>query len=136
MAVTANQRIAVQSPGKRVAYKAAASKRFYAGTAAYLTTAGYLTDVIAAGANVFAGIVRQEVDNSSGSNGDLEVECFTEGDFELPCASAAQADVGDVFYGVDNYAFNTTSASQSKVGRCVRNVSSTVNVIRIDVAQT
>jgi hypothetical protein len=54
----------------------------------------------------------------------------------LPCASAAQADVGDVFYGVDNYAFNTTSASQSKVGRCVRNVSSTVNVIRIDVAQT
>lgn len=136
MAVTANQRIKAQSPGRLRSHPVVASKHLYAGTIAYLTAGGYMTDVIAAGANVFAGIVKAEVDNSAGASGDLTAEVWTQGDFELTGSGLTQADEGDLMYGVDNYAFNATATAQSLIGRLARYISATKGVIAIDPDQT
>jgi hypothetical protein len=136
MAVTANQRIEVQSPGELVSYLCAASKRFYKGTLAFILPAGHATDVIATTANVFGGIVKEEVDNSSGAAGDLRVECWTHGDFVLGGSGFAQANVGDLMYGVDNFTVNNTATDQPLVGRCVEFISSTKIVVRIEVVHS
>lgn len=133
MAVTANQPIKVQSPGKLVNYPCVASVAHYAGTLGFIIPAsGYLTNVIAAGVNTFAGIVKEAVAAPSAS-GDAKVDCWTEGDFELTTTGADQSWVGDLIYAVDNYAVDKTSASQSLVGRCVGYVSATKIIVRIDI---
>jgi predicted RecA/RadA family phage recombinase len=138
MAVTADQPIKVQSPGKLVAYPAVASVAHYGGTLAFIIAAsGYATNVIAAGANIFAGIVKSNGGVAApAASGDANVECWTEGDFELLTASADQGWVGDLIYAVDNYMVDKTSASQTLVGRCVGFVSATRIIVRIQVNAT
>jgi predicted RecA/RadA family phage recombinase len=70
------------------------------------------------------------------ASGDANVECWTEGDFELLTASADQGWVGDLIYAVDNYMVDKTSASQTLVGRCVGFVSATRIIVRIQVNAT
>jgi len=96
MAVTANQIIKKQDGCIR-SYPVAAV-HIYEGTLVYLTAAGYATDVTATGVNGFVGIARSEVDNSGGSAGDLNVEVWAEGDFELTLTGegdSLDARVGD-----------------------------------------
>lgn len=130
MAVTANQ-LTKRQEGCRRSYPAAAV-HIYEGTLVYLTAAGYATDVTATGVNGFVGIAVAEVDNSAGSAGDLNVEVYTEGDFELTLTGGAQAEVGSLAYGDDNYAVVVTIGSTSvPIGRIVKHVSSTRAVISI-----
>lgn len=130
MAVTANQ-IVKKQDGDIRSYPVAAV-HIYEGTLVYLTAAGYATDVTATGVNGFVGIAREEVDNSAGSAGDLTVEVWAEGDFELTVTSGAQAEVGSVVYGDDNYACVFSIGSTSvPIGRMVRHVSSTKAIVSI-----
>lgn len=131
MAVTANQLIKMQE-GCRRSYPVAASTRIYQGTLVYITAAGYADDDTATGVNAFAGIAVGEADNSSGSAGDIEVEVYTEGDFELTGTSFAQTDVGMPIYGDDNYATVVSLGSTSvRIGTVVRYVSSTKHIVAI-----
>jgi hypothetical protein len=138
MAVTADQPIKVQSPGELVAYKAVASVAHYGGTLAFIIPAsGYATNVIAAGANTFAGVVKSNGGiTAPAASGDANVECWTHGDFELLTSGADQSWVGDLVYAVDNYMVDKTSASQSIVGRCVGFVSATRIIVRIEVTHS
>lgn len=130
MAVTANQIIKKQDGCIR-SYPAAAV-HIYEGTLVYLTAAGYATDVTATGVNGFVGIARSEVDNSGGSVGDLNVEVWAEGDFELTLTGGAQAEVGSIVYGDDNYACVVSIGSTSvPIGRIVKHVSSTKAIVNI-----
>jgi hypothetical protein len=137
MAVTADQPIKVQSPARLVSYKAVASVAHYGGTLAFIIPAsGYATNVIAAGVNTFAGVVKSNGGiTAPAASGDSEVECWTEGDFELTTSGATQDWVGDLAYAVDNYTVNVTAASQTKIGRVVRYISATKIVVRIEVTQ-
>lgn len=136
MAVTANQLIQGQDMHGKISGKVLAAKHLYQGCLAFIVPAsGFVTDVIAAGVNVFAGILVGEVDNSAGANGDLECEMWSEGVYELTGSGFSQATVGSLIYAVDNYTVNTTSASQTKIGRCVRYISSTRIAVKIDVQQ-
>jgi hypothetical protein len=130
MAVTANQIVKHQDGDVR-SYPVAAV-HIYEGTLVYLTAAGYATDVTATGVNGFVGIAKEEIDNSAGSAGDLNVEVWTEGDFELTITGGAQAEVGSIIYGDDNYACVVTLGSTSvPIGRIVKHVSSTKAIVEI-----
>lgn len=130
MAVTANQIVKHQEGCVR-SYPVAAV-HIYEGTLVYLTAAGYATDVTATGVNGFLGIAKEEIDNSAGSAGDLNLEVWAEGDFELTITGGAQAEVGSIIYGDDNYACVVTLGSTSvPIGRIVKHVSSTKAIVEI-----
>lgn len=131
MAVTANQLIKMQD-GDKVSIPVAASTRIYQGTLVFINASGYADDDTATGVNAFAGIAVAEADNSSGSNGDIEVEVLVEGDFELTGTGFAQTDVGMPIYADDNYACVLSLGSTSvRIGTIVRYVSSTKHIVRI-----
>lgn len=134
MAVTANQVIKRQGrDGNIVAVPVAASKRLYEGTLCYLDASGNATDVINTDVGRFIGIVRGEVDNSTGSAGDKTVECWTDGTFELTLSSATlvAADVGKTVYGVDNATISETGADQPEVGVVRKFISTTKALVEI-----
>lgn len=131
MAVSANQLIKKQDGCKR-SYPVAASTRIYQGTLVYVTAAGYADDDTATGVNGFIGVAVAEADNSSGSAGDIEVEVWTEGDFELTGTFNSITDVGMPAYGDDNYAVVVAlGASSVRIGKVVNFVSATKAVIAI-----
>lgn len=131
MAVTANQLVKMQDGDKR-SYPVAASTRIYQGTLVYLNAAGYATDETATGVNAFIGVATGEANNTSGSAGDIEVEVYTEGDFELTGTSFAQTDVGMPIYADDNYAcVLTLGATSVRIGTIVRYVSATKHIVSI-----
>lgn len=124
-AVTANQITNMKNAGGLMHGKAAAVN-LYAGTLAYsIAASGFITGDDAAGANQFMGVVREQVDNSGGSAGDLDVELYTEGVFYLPGSGFSQALVGDPIYGIDNYTVQASDTSASRVGTCQEFVSAT-----------
>lgn len=125
MAVTANQVIKRREDCVR-AYPVAASTRIYEGTLVYITAAGYADDDTATGVNGFAGIARAEADNSSGSAGDVWVEVYSEGEFELVGSGFAQTDVGMPIYGDDNFTIvNALGSTSVRIGTATRYISST-----------
>ena len=131
MAVTANQIVKMQC-GERRSYPVAASTNIYEGTLVFINASGYADDDTATGVNGFAGIAVRQADNSSGSAGDVWVEVYVEGDFELTGTSLAQTDVGMPAYADDNYAVvNALGSTSVRIGKFVRYVSSTKAVVAI-----
>jgi len=131
MAVTANQLVKVQD-GDRRSYPVEESTRIYQGTLVYVNAAGYACDVTATGVNAFVGIAAGEADNTSGADGAIEVEVYTEGDFELTGTFNSITDVGMPAYGDDNYAVVLAlGATSVRIGRVVRFVSTTKAIIAI-----
>jgi hypothetical protein len=131
MAVTANQVIKVQE-GDRRSYPVEESTRIYQGTLVYVNAAGYACDVTATGVNAFVGIAVSEADNTSGADGAIEVEVYTEGDFELTGTFNSITDVGMPAYGDDNYAVVVAlGATSVRIGRVVRFISTTKAIVAI-----
>lgn len=131
MAVTANQ-VVKRQDGVRRSYPVAASTRIYEGTLVFVNAAGYADDDTATGVNGFVGVAVAEADNSSGSNGDISVEVFTEGDFELTSSGLAQTDVGMPAYADDNYAVvNALGSTSVRIGKFVKINSATKPVVAI-----
>jgi predicted RecA/RadA family phage recombinase len=131
MAVTANQPIKKQDGCKR-SYPVEEATRIYQGTLVFLNAAGYACDVTATGVNAFIGIAVGEADNTNGADGAIEVEVWTEGDFELTLTGGAQAEVGSPVYADDNYALVVAlGATSVRVGRIVRHISSTKAIVAI-----
>lgn len=133
MAVTANQ-IVKRQDGCIRSFPVAASTKIYQGTLVFLTASGYADDDTATGVNGFLGIAKEYVDNSSGSAGDLSVEVYTDGDFELVGAGTySQANVGDIVYAEDNYTIGVAISSASvPIGKVTRFVSSTKLIVEIE----
>ena len=131
MAVTANQ-LTKRQEGCVRSYKMDAVN-IYEGTLVYLTAGGYATGVTATGVNGFVGIAKSQVDNSGGSAGDLAIEVYAEGDFELVGAGTFTiANVGDIVYGDDNYAIVVSiGATSVPIGRCIGYVSATKLTVEI-----
>jgi hypothetical protein len=134
MAVTANQIVKRQGGDGHIrSCPVAASTHLYGGTLAYLDTDGNATGAISNEDLRFIGIVREEIDNSAGAAAAKSVELWTDGDFDLPMASASllQSDVNITLYGVDNFTLSETAANQPEVGKLVALVSTSVARVRI-----
>lgn len=131
-AVTANQ-VIKRAEGCRVVYPVAASTRIYEGTMVFIDASGYANDDTGSGANRFGGIAIAEVDNSGGSAGDLSVEVWEEGEFELVGSSLVQGSVGLDAYATDNFTIDDAYASNGvRVGRITRLISSTKVMVKLD----
>jgi len=135
MAVTANQ-LYVRQDGMRASLPVAASTRIYEGTLVF-ESAGYADDDTGAGIKKFVGIAIEEKDNSAGSAGDLNVEIWKTGIFELTGSGFAQADVGEMAYATDNYTIASgPTASGVPIGEIVEYLSSSRVAVSIDTTQS
>ncbi len=137
MAVTANQTLQAQNPRRLVTGKVAASTTLYQNTLAFFERTsgsgeGYVLGDDDGGANNFAGIVVDKVDNSSGSAGDKDVELYTEGDVVLQGSGFTRAIVGDKAYADDNFTTTATSGSMTYIGTFVEYISATKMRVAID----
>lgn len=103
-ALSAARNDVLRKQGDEVAYPVLAGQKIYEGSTVLIeASSGYAitndgtTKTISAG-DMFVGICAETADNTSGSNGDVEVRVYAKGTFELPFASGdsiAQANVGD-----------------------------------------
>lgn len=133
MAVSANQVVTMSDEGALIQGKAS-NVNLYQNTLAFWdASTGYVTNDDNGGANAFAGIVYQQVDNSGGSAGDKPVELYSKGVFRLTGSSFTQATAGDLIYATDNFVITATSTSASRIGRAVNYVSATQVDVMIDV---
>jgi hypothetical protein len=129
-AVTANQLIRRRDASKK-AYPVAASTIIYQGTMVFINGDGYADDDTNSGANKFGGIAIAKADNSAGSNGDVWVEVWDDGEFYLTGAGLAQTNVSDKIYASDNYTATLTASGNTYIGRISEYVSSTVVVVDV-----
>lgn len=141
MSVSANQLIQAQNASGLVHHPVAALTHLYQNTIAFFertsgATEGYITDDDDDGANNFAGIVREEVDNSSGDAGDLEVELYTEGDVVLQGSGFGHQDEGELAYASDNFTVTASSSNTTKIGRFRNFISTTKMRVQIDTQQS
>lgn len=135
MAVTANQLITRQD-SDRAGYPVAASTTIYQGTLAFVNASGYLDDDTANGANKFAGVSVELCDNSSGANGDLKVDVWCEGKFELTGSGFAQTDIGKPAYATDNYTVTANPTDGAVyIGIIKEYVSATKVVVELDTKE-
>ena len=92
----------------------------YRGAMVKHNAAGFAEPCAAEAGSVFAGIAEEQIDNSGGSAGDLNVKVITEGSFLLTASGMAQTDVGVVIYATDDQlATKTEAANLQVVGRMV-----------------
>lgn len=139
-ALTDDKNYQSQGAGEMREYDAIASDIIYKGAAVGIkqstTNTGYArpTQTDAGGVDVFAGIAMKQVDNSSGSNGDKQVECYTKGRFKLEgFTGLTAADTGKLVYASDDQTFTLTSTNNTLIGRITKYVSATVAWVEIIV---
>lgn len=108
----------------------------YAGAIVMLDAQRYARPAAALASNGgCVGIALETVDNASGSDGDVEVKCWS-GLVELPATSIAQAAVGGLVYASDDDTVDETQGSnEPKVGVLEEVVSSTKGWVRVGPAQ-
>ena len=80
----------------------------------------------------FVGFCIQNVDNSTGSAGDMRVQVKTYGEIQLAIGSLAATDVGKPVYASDDDTFTKTSSGNSKIGWCSRYISSGVGIVEFE----
>ena len=134
MAVTAEQLIKARIPGtgRLIQGGVEEGEVLYGGTMAFWDADGYLTPT--ATNNRFAGIVKKTVDNSAGTDGAIQAELYTEGDFVLPLSSVATADITPgLAYASDNYTLTTTASTNAFVGSIIRAHGTNLVEVRIDI---
>ena len=134
MALTANRDLDHYIDQELRTFKVAGSTHIYKGALIGLNTSGYARPLVAG--DPFVGIAYEEIDNSSGANGDLSVRVYTLGDFGHALAGASQAQVGDAVYASADDTLTFTAAGNSYVGVAVDVPSSGNIVLRLDVLRT
>lgn len=115
-------------------FKVTASTTIYAGDLV-MVTSGYAVPADDTASSLFVGVAKEQVDNSSGADGDETVDCYLSGVVSCVAVGAAQATwVGQkVFANGDATVALTGSVSNSVyVGVCVEVVSATEVRVAID----
>jgi hypothetical protein len=100
-ALSANANIPRKEAGLQ-SFPVAASTTIYKGGLVCMDADGYIVEGTDAHAVRFVGIAYEGVDNSTGSDGDLNGRVYTTGTHQLPATSITQAMVGDMMYLVDD----------------------------------
>ena len=130
MALTANREVDHYIDQEIRSFQVAASKHVYKGAFVAVTAGGYAQPLTAGDA--YIGVAYEEVDNSSGSDGDLSVRVYTLGDFGHALSGAAVSNIGDTVYASADNTLTFTSTSNSYVGIAIDVPSSGQIILRID----
>lgn len=122
-------------PGIKRNLSMKASSKVYGGTLAALTTAGYVRAAVATNTtDKIVGIADAEVDNSSGSNGDLKVDVLF-GIFELAYTGTAPtiADIGKPVYVSDDQTVTLDPTSAPPIVGVLHDVSATSGFCWVEI---
>jgi len=123
---------AYRKAGNIVSYPVKASQTIYKGALVAVDSTGYALPAADTSGHVLVGVAVEKADNSSGSSGDIDVRVYKTGTFEVAKASAAQTDVGDLMYVLDDQTVASSSTNSVKAGYVVEVPSSSKVRIRID----
>ena len=131
--------LAVNTPreyqvGDREDYPVIASDIIYEGAAVGENASGYARPLAAA--DKFLGFAMRKADNSTGSAGDINVECKTVGRARLTVAGATAITANDraLVYASDDGTFTLTSTSNSLIGSVSRWIASTDVIVEFNAA--
>jgi hypothetical protein len=123
----------VMCDGKLVAYPVKGSTKIFAGTMVCVDATGYAIPAADAAGNRFVGVAEAQADNALGSDGDINVLVWKEGDFEFAASSITQAMVGAQMHVVDDMTFDeTTPAHTVPCGTLAKYISATKGVLSIN----
>lgn len=128
---------AKRQDGEIIEYPVKASTTIYKGALTAIdTSTGYLVAASDAASRIFVGVAVEQGDNSSGSNGDVEIRIFRTGTFQYTCSSADQTWVGQKVYASDDQtvALAATTSHDLWVGTVVEYISATSVKVAIDGA--
>lgn len=136
-ALTSNYE-AKRQDGAFLTYPVAESTTIYKGALLQVDKTGadegYAKPLSDGASRKFIGVAVESADNSSGSNGDINVRVYKTGVFQYTKATAVQADVGAAAYGHDDNTIGTTSTNSVFVGYVVGLVNSSTVKLQIDAA--
>ena len=132
-AVTTEQYINKSHSSHRGKLPVASAKKLLGGTMSFADANGYGTDVVAAGANPFRGIVVVTVDNSAGADGAMKAEVHEDGKFLLVGAGFTQGDVAKKAYASDNFTISSSATSKTYIGTFSKFKSATEMWVDIDI---
>jgi len=134
MTVLSADNNAKRKDGQFVEYKVVGSDIVYKDSLVCNDTDGYLNPGSDTANVRFAGVALEQGDNSGGSSGAVSVRVQKTGSFEFAMSSAAQADIGDVAYILDDQTVDTTSTNGIQCGYIAELISSSKVRVRIDVS--
>jgi hypothetical protein len=133
MAGLTRDRATAYREGIELEYPVAAATKIYAGSLVCVNSDGYAVPAADTSGYRFVGAAMEQMDNSSGANGDQVVRVRRSGVFEFDAVSITQAMVGDAMYAVDDHTFDDASGPTNdvKVGVLAKFVSATQGWIDI-----
>lgn len=121
------------SDGKLVAHPVKGSTKIFAGTLVCVDSTGFAIPAADAAGNRFVGVADAQADNSLGSDGDINVLVWKDGDFEMAASSITQAMVGSQMYVVDDQTMDeTTPAHSVPCGTLAKFISATKGVLSVN----
>ena len=130
MALTANSDVDHYIDQELRSSQVAAAKQMFKGALVGLASTGYAQPLTAG--DRFVGVAYEEIDNTSGANGDLSARVYTLGDFGMTLSGAAITDVGrPVFASVDD-TLTFTATGNSYVGVVQDLIATNEIILRID----
>lgn len=116
----------------------AASTKIWAGSLVCRNSSGYAAKGADTAGFIFAGVAREQADNSAGSNGTISVELYVEGTFKFAASGLAITDVGKPLYVLDDQTVVTGDGAVAEgvyVGILEEYISATSAWVRLDPAK-
>ncbi len=138
MALTANRNVNEYTDQKLRKRPLKAGVHVYKGAVVVVEeSSGYILPYVAGSgngtANHFYGLAYEEGDNTGGSNGDISVRVYTQGDYEHDIPGATIADIGKKVYASadDTLALTPNIDANVFIGRVQDWISGTKFVVRL-----
>ncbi len=133
MALTANIEVDHYVDQELRSFQVAGTNHVYKGSLVGLTLTGYAQPLIAG--DTFVGLAYEEIDNSSGSDGDLSVRVYTLGDFGMTLTGATVADIGRPVFASAEDTLTFVGGGNSYVGLMQDAVATNQIILRLDPAR-
>ncbi len=130
MALTSNREVDHYIDQELRSFQVAASVRVYKGAFVGLNASGYAKGLTAG--DTFLGIAYEEIDNSSGANGDLSVRVYSLGDFGHTLTSAAVTDIGRPVFASADDTLTFSAAGNTYVGVVQDRIAANEIILRMD----
>ena len=133
MAALTKDRATPYREGIEIEFPVAANSKIYSGSLVCSNTSGYAVPAADTAGLKFLGVALEQVDNTGGVNGAIQLRLRRTGVFEFDAASITQAMVGSAMYAMDDHTVDDAAGASNdiKVGVLLKYVSDTKGWIDI-----
>jgi hypothetical protein len=115
MSALTKDRNTVRKQGDYAAYPVKANAKIFAGSQVCIDSTGYAVPGSDTAGLKFMGISRGYADNTGGANGDLSIEVWRRGSFELTASGMTRGNVGDSVFVVDDQTVGLTANTTNHI---------------------